>query len=249
MADVNPRAMALFFEVYEGLPRQGPGNRAAAARALSLCVDLPARPEAVDLGCGGGTQSRYVAELTGGTVTAIDRHLPFLHQIQRRKGTARVRPVAGDLASPGLAPGACDLVWSEGALYNIGLDRALPVAYELLRPGGYLVFTDAVYTAPDPPPPVRAVFEPEYPGMGLASMVADALVRHGFQVLGHFALPDAAWWDDFYTPMERRIDALRAAYAADDEALAVLGQIAEEITFHRTYSGHYAYEYFVARRP
>ena len=35
--------------------------------------------------------------------------------------------------------------WSEGALSNIGIENALRIRHGLLRPGGSLVFTDAVW--------------------------------------------------------------------------------------------------------
>ena len=34
--------------LYEGLPRQGPGNRACAARALALCAELGPAPPIID---------------------------------------------------------------------------------------------------------------------------------------------------------------------------------------------------------
>jgi hypothetical protein len=71
----------------------------------------------------------------------------------------------------------------------------------------------------------------------------------GFELVGHFTLPDEAWWDDFYTPMETRIAELRGKYVADVEASAILAQLAEEPEMHRRHSDFYAYEFFVARRP
>ncbi|HQP39107.1 MAG TPA: hypothetical protein PLI95_28185, partial [Polyangiaceae bacterium] len=67
-------------------------------------------------------------------------------------------------------------------------------------------------------------------------------------LVDHFTLPDEAWWDDFYTPMERRIEELRGRYAGDAEALGVLDQLAKEPKLHQRYSDYYAYEFFVARR-
>ena len=52
MTEPAPLFWKIFFEVYEALPRQGPGNRACAARAISLCHDLPPAPAILDLGCG-----------------------------------------------------------------------------------------------------------------------------------------------------------------------------------------------------
>ena len=73
--------------------------------------------------------------------------------------------------------------------------------------------------------------------------------EYGFELVGHFTLPDEAWWDDFYTPMETRIAGLRGKYIDDVKELAILDQLAEEPRMHRRYSEYYAYEFFVARRP
>ena len=48
--------------------------------------------------------------------------------------------------------------------------------------------------------------------------------------------------------LEARIAELRIKYADDQEASALLDQIAEEPEMHRRHSGYYAYEFFVARR-
>jgi len=144
--------------------------------------------------------------------------------------------------------GAFDLVWSEGALYNMGLDNALRVCHALLRPRGYLVFTEPVWRKENPPDDVKESFESDYPAMGRVSDVLPALERGGFSLIGHFTLRDEAWWDDFYTPMQRRIEELRAKYAHDDEALFALDQLALEPEMHKKYGDYYAYEFFVTRR-
>ena len=243
--------MAIFFEVYEPLPRQGPGNRACTQRALELCRDLPDEPAVLDLGCGAGGQTLHLAALTRGSIVALDSHAPSIERLRTTVDaqglSERVRPVVGDMADPGLPDGSFDLVWSEGALYNLGLERALAVCKKLLRPSGYVAFTDAVWRKDDPPPEIAASFE-DYPTMG---NVADALAvidAAGLSVVGHFTLPDEAWWDDFYTPMERRIEVLRGKYAGDAEAIAVLDELADEPRRHRRYSEWYAYEFFVAQR-
>jgi SAM-dependent methyltransferase len=245
------RLPAVFYEVFESLPRQGPGSRACAARALALCRGLPPAPAVLDLGCGVGAQTLHLAGLTAGAIVAVDRHAPSVRRLARtvaERGLAgRVRPVVGDIARPAFAPASFDLVWSEGALYNVGLESALAVCRRLLRPGGCLAFTDAVWRTADPPPSVRESFA-DYPGMGWTGDALRAVERGGFDLLGHFTLPDEAWWDDFYDPMERRIGELRAARRGDRDALAALDQLAREPEMHRRHSACYAYEFFVARR-
>lgn len=253
MSTPTPRFWELFFELYEGLPRQGPGNRACAGKALGLCRDLPHAPAVLDLGCGVGGQTLHLAELTHGTIVAIDSHAPSIERLRatvaERRLADRVRPRTGDMAHPGLPPGSFDLIWSEGALYNLGIEKALRICHGLLRPGGYLAFTDAVWRTENPAPEVKASFDLDYPAMGRVPDVLAAIGRTGFSLVGHFTLPDEAWWDDFYTPMERRIEALRAAHAGDAEARGILDQLAREPELHRRHGDAYAYEFFVVRRP
>jgi SAM-dependent methyltransferase len=244
------RAQALFFELFEGLPRQGPGNRASTARALALCTGLPAAPRIVDLGCGSGAQTFDLAELTTGALVAIDAHAPLVARLRaeaERRGLAhRIDARVADLTALDLPAASFDLAWSEGALYAVGLARGLAVARTLLHEGGCLAFSDAVWRTADPLPEVRALFA-DYPTMGRVEDVLALLPQHGFTPLGHFPLPDAAWWDDFYTPMEARIAALRTRYAGDGEALTILDDLAREPALHRAHGHTYGYEVFVAR--
>jgi SAM-dependent methyltransferase len=253
MNNPGPRFWDIFFEVYEHLPRQGPGNQACAARALDLCRELRDYPAILDLGCGVGGQTLYLAELTSGSIVAIDNHAPSIERLQESIAafglSRRIRAIVGDMAHPEQPSASFDLIWSEGALYSIGLRNALRVCHGLLRPGGYLAFTDAIWRKENPPSAIKAGFDLDYPAMGWLDDDLAAIQDEGFGIVGHFTLPDEAWWDDFYTPMENRIMELRGKYATDVEASKILDQLAREPGLHRRYSDFYAYEFFVARRP
>jgi ubiquinone/menaquinone biosynthesis C-methylase UbiE len=86
MTESPERLEKLFFEVFEPLPRQGPGSRSSAARALALCAGLPAAPVILDLGCGAGAQTFHLAELTSGSIVAIDKHAPSVEPALRQAG-------------------------------------------------------------------------------------------------------------------------------------------------------------------
>lgn len=247
-----PGSLEFFHELFGSLPRQGPGNRACATRALALCRELPPSPRVLDLGCGVGGQTLQLAELTDAVIVAVDSHAPGIDRLAQsvaRLGLAhRVHPRVGDMGNLDLPPASFDLVWSEGALYNLGLVEALRVCHGLLRPGGYLAFTDAVWLKQDVPPEVRAAFESEYPTMGRIDDALALVAGAGFGLCGHFTLPDEAWWDDFYAPMVRRLGEMRSAHAGNPAALAAIDELAREPEMHRRHGDCYAYEFIVARR-
>jgi SAM-dependent methyltransferase len=250
MHESTPRFWEIFLELFESLPRQGVGGRQYTARALALCGDLPRTPAIIDLGCGVGAQTFDLAELTDGTIVAIDKHAPF---VERLRQTVAARGLAGqidarvgDMLQLDLPPHSFDLVWSEGAVYNVGIERALQVGRGLLRPRGHLAFTDAVWGRDNPPEEVKAAFA-EYPTMRPIDQILPLFAAAGFDLLGHFTLPSAAWWDDFYTPMLARIGEMRARYTGDDEAQRALDNIAAETEMHRKYADYYPYVFFVAR--
>lgn len=251
---MTSRAEQIFLEVFEPLPRQGPGNLASAERALALCADLPASPRVLDLGCGSGAQTLHLASLTKGTIVAVDSHAPLIERLRAKveeQGlSARVEARVGDMSALDLPPESFDLVWSEGALYNPGLATALPMCAGLLRPGGYLA------TWPSPRRcgeqqtrrPRSARLSPTT-GRWVAWRTCcrssgKAVCRWSI----YFDLPKEAWWDDFYSPMERQIEKLRVKYASDAEALAALDEVAKEPAMHRRSGHHYGYTFFVARR-
>ena len=253
MTELTQRFWDIFLEVFAAMPRQGPGNRECAAKALGLCRDLPPAPAILDLGCGVGGQTLQLAELTAGSIIAVDNHAPWIAQLEQtiaKRGLGdRIQPTKGDMASLSFEPERFDLIWSEGALYSIGIEPALRICRGLLRPGGHLAFTDAVWRKTNPPAEVLAIFERDYPKMGWVADILATIERCDFDLVGHFTLPDEAWWDDFFTPMEAHADSLKPKYAQESEALEVLDLIVQEIELHRKYSEYYAYEFFVGQKP
>lgn len=246
------RSLELFFELFGDLPRQGPGDEKSTQRAFALVPPLDSASRILDLGCGSGAQTLALAAVTPAQIRAIDSHPPFIARLNdtaRMLGLAdRVHGRVGDMAAPDVPPGSVDLIWAEGSIYNIGFEQGLSSFLSLLKPGGHVAVTEACWLTPDPPSPCREFWSAEYPAITDVDACLEKIGACGYSVVGHFALPPASWWTDYYGPLQAAIDRFRLKYDGDGEALAVADASEREIEIWRTYCDCYGYVFFVMRR-
>ena len=112
-----------------------------------------------------------------------------------------------------------------------------------------MVFSDAVWCKASLLDVVKAIIESDYLTIGSIADLVALIERSPFELLDHFPLQPEAWWDEFYTPMERIIEESRGKYADDPEALKILEQVALESAAHRKNSDYYNDESFLAQLP
>lgn len=242
----------LLYRIFADLPRQGPGDRASTQKALEMVVGLPPCPDILDIGCGTGRQTLDLADLTPGRITAVDNHAPFLARLRAEAAArtlqAEITTVLGDMTALDLPAGNFDLIWSEGAVYIMGFAEALRRWRPLLRPDGSLVISEIAWFKPDPPPRLRDYWASELPGLKYFQDHVPLIKTAGYELDGHFRLPDQSWWTDLYQPLEAKLEGMREEYRGDREALEFLDSLQIEIEMHRQYSEFYGYVFYIMRR-
>jgi SAM-dependent methyltransferase len=245
--------MRYFYQIFEKAPRQGPGSPEATARAFGLCAGLPPAPEVLDVGCGTGAQTLELARLTGGTITAVDSHAPFLARLDalaRAAGlSGRVRTVQADMADLVFPAGSFDLVWSEGAIYNMGFEAGLKAWRDLLRPGGCLAVSDLVWLKAEVPAECEGFWGAEAPGVTTVSQRLSQAAALGYDVLGHFTISPECWTAAYYDPLEQSLDALITGNPGDPDAERVVSMMRQEARMYLQFKDFCGYEFFVLRRP
>jgi ubiquinone/menaquinone biosynthesis C-methylase UbiE len=243
----------LFFEMFSGLPRQGPGDAESTLRALALVPGIGPGTRVLDVGCGTGLQTRVLARSSPVRLVAVDNHPPFVDELNRQ---ARVLGIAdrlearvGDMRQLDFPSGSFDVVWSEGAIYVMGFEAGLREWRRLLAPGGHLAATEVAWMKPDPPPDCAAFWAQEYPAIRPVPDLLRAIEECGYQTVGHFALPPSSWWDDYYRPLQQNVTQFRERHRGEDDAQALADQVQREIDVWHAYSDYYSYEFFVMRVP
>ncbi|WP_119166211.1 class I SAM-dependent methyltransferase [Algihabitans albus] len=246
------RLFEIFLEVQRGLPRQGPGAAQSTLDALALCRGLPEHPSVLDIGCGPGLQTLVLAEALDGPITAVDLLQEYLDSLNERAAATglaeRIEVLAGDMAELPFPDRSFDLIWAEGSAYIMGFEAAFRAWRRLLKPGGCIAMTELTWLRSDPPAEAAAFFQTEYPAMTTLEANMASLKACGYDLLGTFTLPEAAWWDDYYTPLEARLPRLKACYADDPAARSVVATTEREIDVRRRFGDAYGYVFFVAQK-
>jgi len=243
--------MELFFKFYEGLNREGPGSPAVTERAYTMCTGLPDEPRILELGCGSGGATLPLAQLSEGTVVATEIYEPYLDRLMDRAEKAGLRnhivPKVMDMSNIQAEPESFNLIWCEGAAYIMGVDKALPYWKQFLKPGGCLVFSDAVWFTREVPEEVRQFWAEGYPAMRTAEENVAAAVSFGYTSLGHFPIDDQCWLD-YYRDVGRRLDELEPVYGSDPEGRAIIDMARREQSLYLRNPGVYGYEMHVLKK-
>jgi len=212
---------------------------------------VPESPRILDVGCGPGMQTVELLKITAGTVVALDL-LPDM--ITRVKASAESAGVADrlvtleqDMKEMAFPESSFDVIWSEGAIYFLGFEAGLKKVKEFVKPGGYVAISEAVWLKPNPPPEV-VEFWREYPEIDTVDAKLEVIKRVGYEVVGHFVFPPAAWTEQYYDPMEDRIAEKAEEWSGIPDAEAALREARKEISTFRQHSDYFSYAFFVMRK-
>ena len=240
-------SLSALFKLHQGLPREGPGSDACTCEALRRLPPLPPNPRVLDLGCGPGKQTRVLARELGCRITAVDLHEPYLQELREAAAgeglSALIDTRCWDMADLPIEPGSVDLIWSEGAAYNIGFENALRLWRPLLKPSGMMAVTECSWLTDTPAGALRAFWDDAYPAIGTVEVNQARAEAAGYHVLDTFPLPAEAWWTEYYTPLQARIARLRPT--ADVDLTAVLDEAEHEIALFARYHTAYGYVFYL----
>lgn len=241
----------VFFEIHNNLPREGPGDNKSTRRAFRMLTDLPEKPCFLDVGCGPGMQTIELAKLSNAEITAVDNHQPFLDTLEKRaiaEGvSSKIRVVNGDMNRLDFEAKSFDVIWSEGAIYNIGFKWGLHEWRKFLVNKGYLVVSELCWLDPNPPLEVKEFFKTAYPAMKTVKENLEVIAEEGYQIVGYFVLPESSWWTDYYLPISSKLPRLKEKYRDNKDALTIISCEELEMEMLRKYSKHYGFVFFVMR--
>ncbi len=242
----------LIYDFFLAAERQGPGSPEATLRALSFVNGLGERPFVADIGCGTGGQTMVLARHVPGSVTGIDLVPEFIDRFNRNARELglqdRVKGVVGSMDNLPFEPESLDLIWSEGAVYNIGFERGITEWRKFLKPGGYIAVSECVWLTESRPAEIHDYWMSGYPEIDSVARKTEQMRKAGYGDVSTFILPEECWTEHYYTPLSKLQRSFLDRHKGDRGAENLVESLRQEEDMYRKYKEFYGYAFFVARR-
>jgi len=238
-------------EVHKDMPRQGSGRNKYTQKAFEMIPKIK-QPKILDIGCGPGMQTIKLAKLSDGEVIGIDIFQQYLDQLQnlidKENLQNRVKAVKQSMFEIKFPENHFDIIWAEGSIFIIGFEKGLLQWKKYIKPNGFLAVHEMAWLRENPPKEIYDFWERVYPEITTIKNNLDLVKKCGYHILGHFPLPEDAWWEFYYDPLQKRIEKLKVLHKDNPEILERINEEELEIELFKKYNSWYGSVFYVMQK-
>jgi len=242
----------LICEYFASIERQGPGSPEVTMKALSFIDGLSDDSRIADLGCGTGGQTMVLAQHAPGQITGIDLFPTFIDLFNRNAAKhglgERVKGLVGSMDNLPFSDESLDLIWSEGAIYNIGFERGLNDWRKFLKTGGFVAVTEASWFTANRPAEIESFWQDAYPGIDTIPNKVAQLQKSGYVPVATFILPESCWTEHFYAPQIKAQEDFLKKHAGNKTAEDFIASERHEAQLYYNYREYYGYVFYIGRK-
>ncbi|SFL42071.1 class I SAM-dependent methyltransferase [Proteiniphilum acetatigenes] len=242
----------LICEYFSNVERQGPGSPEITLKALSFIDNLTDESRIADIGCGTGGQTMTLAIHAPGRITGLDLFPEFIHIFNRNAERLnlqdRVKGIIGSMDELPFQKEELDLIWSEGAIYNIGFQRGLNEWREFLKTGGYIAVSEASWFTDERPAEINDFWMDAYPEIDIIPNKVAQMQKAGYIPVSTFILPENCWTEHFYAPQIAAQEKFLTKYAGNKTAGELISNQRHEMQLYDKYKSFYGYVFYIGKK-
>jgi ubiquinone/menaquinone biosynthesis C-methylase UbiE len=245
--------LALLVDLHKRQKRQGPGGEAETRMAMALAKLQKSEPLRIaDIGCGTGASALQLANSLNAVITAVDFLPDFVEVLEdnaEAEGVSnKIETLVCSMEQLPFADEEYDVLWSEGAIYNMGFENGLNAWRRFLKPGGILVVSEITWITNTRPSEIQHYWDAEYPEIATASSKMEVLEESGYSPIAYFVLPENCWLENYYQPLQDGFPDFLARHKDDETAISIIEAEKKEIALFKENKRLYSYGVYVAQK-
>ena len=242
----------LICEYFSNVERQGPGSPEVTLKALSFVDNLSDKSIIADIGCGTGGQTMVLAQHAPGRITGLDLFPGFIDKFnsncRKLNFQDRVTGVIGSMDNIPFQNEELDLIWSEGAIYNIGFERGINEWRKYLKTGGYIAVSEASWFTENRPSEINDFWMRIYQEIDTIPNQVAKIQKAGYIPVACFILPENCWTKNFYETLVVAQEKLIEKYKGNKTVEEYIALEHYEAELYHKYKEFYGYTFFIAKK-
>jgi ubiquinone/menaquinone biosynthesis C-methylase UbiE len=241
----------IFLEIHKDMPRQGSGRDEYTQKAFQMIPKIK-HPKILDIGCGPGLQTIKLAKISDGKVIGIDIVQQYLNQLQqlikKEKLQDKVKAVNQSMTDIQYPEESFDIIWAEGSIFIMGFENGLIDWKKYIKPKGFLAIHEMAWIKKNPPKEIREYWDKVYPEIATIKDNIKIIEKCGYYLLDYFPLPEDAWWEFYYNPLQKRIKTLKKTYQNNPIGMELIEQAEQEIAMFKKYNKWYGSVFYIMKK-
>lgn len=189
------------------------------------------KPKILDIGCGSGMPSLELARLCNGKIIGVDIDKSLLeifkNKIENAELSDRVQALECSMFDLDFPNESFDIIWAEGSISVIGFGKGIREWKRFLKTPGYLVVHDEI---------------------GNIEKKLSLISNCGYELLDHFLLYKEIWWNEYFAPLEKRLNDIVDRASDDINVLEELDKDRREIEMIKKKPDSYGSAFFIMRK-
>lgn len=242
----------LICDYFSRIERQGPGSPEVTVKALSFIDKLNETSKIADLGCGTGGQTMVLAQHTQGSIVGLDLFPEFIalfnKNAQLQHLQDRVKGIQGSMDKLPFKAEELDLIWSEGAIYNIGFERGLREWKTILKKGAYIAVSEATWFTDERPDEITAFWQDAYPEIDTIPAKIAKMQACGYIPVASFILPESCWVEHYYKPQIEAQKVFLQQHKGNKTAEELVANERHEAQLYAKYKEFYGYVFYIGKK-
>lgn len=242
----------LICEYFSSIKRQGPGSEASTHEAITTIPTINPNFKIADIGCGTGSSAIQLAKETQASVLAIDLFADFLIKVKQnaeRAGVSdKVSTMQADMTQLPLEDESLDLIWSEGAIYNIGFEKGLQEWNRFIRKNGYIAVTESTWLTDSRPSEIENFWMDAYPQMDTLENNIVKMTKAGYCNIQTAVLSNDCWIKEFYEPQVNAQRIFLERHPNDFTTNELVKNQRHEAELFSKYHTYYGYVWYIGQK-